>query len=168
MHASRVADERIEKLERVFRIAQEVPCRILGHSLIDGFALATMKPSALNEEIVHFGDLKLGSIVKGRISSVEKTGIRIALSSTSTISGFIPVVHCSDAGTQSFLKKAKVGKKMRCRIIKLEALHRRVLLTAKPSLLESDVAMFSSYDQCAFISEYDATRNERCHFRCLI
>jgi rRNA biogenesis protein RRP5 len=151
VHASRVADERIEKLERAFRIAQEVSCRILGHSLIDGFALATMKPSALNEEIVHFGDLKLGSIVKGRVSSVEKTGIRIALSSTSAISGFIPVVHCSDAGTQSFLKKAKVGKKMRCRIIKLEASHRRVLLTAKPSLLDSDVVMFSSYDQCAFV-----------------
>ena len=58
VHASRVGDERIEKLERAFQIAQEVPCRILGHSLLDGLALATMKPSALNEEIVHFGDVK--------------------------------------------------------------------------------------------------------------
>jgi rRNA biogenesis protein RRP5 len=127
--------------------------------LIDGLALATMKPSALNEEIVHFGDLKLGSIVKGRVASVEKTGIRIALSSTSAITGFIPVVHCSDAGTQSFLKKAKVGKKMKCRVLKLESSHRRVLLTAKPSLLDSDVNMFSSYDQCTF------HRTRHCIFR---
>jgi rRNA biogenesis protein RRP5 len=151
VHASRVGDERIEKLERSFQVAQEVPCRILGHSLIDGLALATMKPSALNEEIVHFGDLKLGNIVKGRVSSVEKSGIRLTLSSTSAISGFVPILHCSDAGTKSFLKKAKVGKKMKCRIIKLEASQRRVLLTAKPSLLDSDVLMFSSYEQCTFM-----------------
>jgi hypothetical protein len=44
-----------------------------------------------------------------------------------------------------------VGKKMKCRIIKLEPSHRRVLLTAKPSLLEADGMMFSSYDQCVFI-----------------
>ncbi len=118
-----------------------------------------MKPSALNEEIVHFGDLKLGNIVKGRVVSVEKSGIRLALSSTSAISGFVPMVHCSDTGTKSFLKKTKVGKKMKCRIIKLEASQRRVLLTAKPSLLESDVLMFSSYEQCAFIQPFCISRS---------
>lgn len=148
MHASRAGDERIDKLERAFQVAQEVPCRILGFSLIDGLALATMKPSALNEDIVHFGDLQLGGIVKGRILSVESTGIRLTLSSSATITGFVPLLHCSDAGTKSFLKKAKVGKKMRCRVIKLEASHRRVLLTAKPSLLDSEIIMFSSYEQC--------------------
>lgn len=50
-HVSNLGDVRIEKVDKAFKVGQEVKARVIGFRLVDGLALVSLKPSVLSQQV---------------------------------------------------------------------------------------------------------------------
>jgi rRNA biogenesis protein RRP5 len=70
VHISRVADKKVESLEKMFKVGSIHRIRLLGFSGIEGMAQGSMRPSVLNATVMRASDVKVGDIVEGTVSRV--------------------------------------------------------------------------------------------------
>jgi hypothetical protein len=62
VHISRVSDTRSEHLERSYKVGQEVACRIVGSSMVEGWAAASLKASVLKAAVLTYSDVQAGQV----------------------------------------------------------------------------------------------------------
>lgn len=90
-------------------------------------------------------DLKVGKIVEGKVSSIQKFGIFIRLSD-SNISGLCHISNVADTPVSDLSKHYKVGDLIQAKIITVELEKQRVSLGLKPSLLQRDESSVETSD----------------------
>jgi len=73
VHISRIADTKVEHIERKFRPGRVLRARLTGVSAIDGSFIATTRDSAVAESSAATG-LKVGALVEGTVAKVMWTG----------------------------------------------------------------------------------------------
>ena len=56
-HISDVADDRVEKLDKVLKRGQKVPARVIGSRPMDGLAVLSLKPSLVEQYLTVRGML---------------------------------------------------------------------------------------------------------------
>jgi len=143
-HISRVSDEHVEKLGKKYKVGSTHRCRILGFNSLDGLVNLTMETSVIEQPFLHYHDIKPGTIVKGKIITLEKFGMLISVSDH--IRGLCPTLHLADINLQHPEKKLKEGKVVKCRVLSVEPERRRLLLTHKKTMVESDLPLIT---QCS-------------------
>ena len=62
VHISRISDSRSEHIERHFKPEQEVACRVVGHNLLEGWAVLSLKASALAAAVLNYSDVQPGQV----------------------------------------------------------------------------------------------------------
>lgn len=50
-HVSNLADGRVERVDKAFKVGQAVRARVIGFRLVDGLALVSLKPSVLKQQV---------------------------------------------------------------------------------------------------------------------
>ncbi|CAF4402486.1 unnamed protein product, partial [Adineta steineri] len=96
-----------------FTAGQKIQCRIIGISLSSNLAICTLKKSIIDAPFITYSDIKIGSLVKGTITNVDKHGLIINL--TKYINGFVPIIHNADIPIKEALSKFPLMKKVQCR-----------------------------------------------------
>ncbi len=61
---------------------------------------------------------------------------------TPTISALCPKMHFADVSLKNPEKKFKVGSKITCRVLNIDHRRKRITLTNKPSLINSNLPMY--------------------------
>ncbi|KAL9983734.1 hypothetical protein ACROYT_G005955 [Oculina patagonica] len=134
-HISRVSDEHVEKLGKKYKVGSTHRCRILGFNSLDGLVNLTMEKSVIEQPFLRYHDIKPGTLIKGKIITLEKFGMLISVSDH--IRGLCTTLHLADINLQHPEKKLKEGKVVKCRVLSVEPGRRRLLLTHKKTLVES-------------------------------
>lgn len=148
VHISRVSSEgKIENLEKVdgkYQVGSQHPARVLGFNPMDGLFNLSMEKRVLEQPYLRIEDIKVGAIVKGKIDKILDRGALI-VNLADGISGIVEEDHLSDVKLKNPEKKFRVGLEVRTRVLATNR-RRRVYLTLKKTLVNSEAPVISSYN----------------------
>ncbi len=143
-HISNLADQKIDKLEGRYRPGQVVGARVIGLRPMDGLASLSLKPSVLEQTFLSPGDVNPGMKVTGTVVKSEEGALIVAL--TSHLKALVPGLHMSDIASSKAYKKYKEGQKVTGKILQVDASQKKLLLTLKPSLVDSKLPVLSKIE----------------------
>ncbi|OQS07493.1 rRNA biogenesis protein rrp5 [Thraustotheca clavata] len=144
-HISRCSDTRVDKLDKMFKIDQIFPGRVVGFSLFDGVVNVTLAPSAINKTVLRLTDLQAGTIIKGKVIAVESWGILVEI--CEGIRGVVSAAHAPSVALKKTMSKYKPGHGIECRVLKVDVPAKKVHLTLKKGLVSSELPPLTSYEQ---------------------
>ncbi|KAJ3090994.1 hypothetical protein HK102_001993 [Quaeritorhiza haematococci] len=143
VHISRVADSRISKFDKRHKAGSKHPARVIGFDHLDGLVHVSLQPSVIDQPFMRYDDLKPQMMVKGRIAKLDKFGMIIAI--TDSIKGLCPTLHMSEVKLTDPKKLFKVGAAIKCQVLSVDPKRRRLILTHKKSLMNSNLPAIASY-----------------------
>ncbi|CAM9127824.1 unnamed protein product [Choristocarpus tenellus] len=145
VHISRLSDERVEHVEKLYKLGQKVQCRITGSSLVEGWSAGSLKASVLAASVIKYADLKPAMAVEGEIVAVEAFGVLVRLSNA--VRALVTRHHLSEAGVKNPKKRFKVGSIIQGRVLTVESEESKATLTLKTSLVNDAERPITSYDE---------------------
>ncbi|KAG0135944.1 hypothetical protein HOY82DRAFT_479619 [Tuber indicum] len=149
VHISRVSsDSRIEVLSKDSGLHQTGSvhmARIIGYNSMDGLYLVSMEQKVLDQPFLRVEDIKIGEVVKGTIDRVLDSG-RVIVSLAEGITGIVDELHLSDIRLKHPEKKFREGIEVKARVLLTDPSKRKVMLTLKKAIVNSDAPIISSYE----------------------
>ncbi|KAA6408620.1 MAG: nucleic acid-binding [Lasallia pustulata] len=155
VHISRVADGKTESLSESigpYKVGSVHRARIVGYNPVDGLFLASLEQKIINEPFLRIEDVQIGQIVKGKIEKlvVNATGVGgVLVNIAAGITGLVPEIHLADIHLQHPEKKFREGLSVTARILSVDLEKRQIRMTLKKSLVNTDAAIWSSFDNLA-------------------
>ncbi|KAI7898321.1 uncharacterized protein BX663DRAFT_525423 [Cokeromyces recurvatus] len=144
VHISRLSDEHISTFNGTagkFKVGSTHRARVLSYNPIDALLVLTLQPSVLAEKYMHIADIEVGSTIECEVEKIVPAGIIVKVSKS--ISGLVPTIHMADVKLTHPELKFKAGKKISCRVLRLDLMKQRVYLTLKKSLINSEYPIFT-------------------------
>ncbi|MCJ1281625.1 rRNA biogenesis protein rrp5 [Xylographa opegraphella] len=155
VHISHLSDKKVETISDTtgsYMVGTVHRARILNYNPMDGLFLASFEQSVLELPFLKLEDVEVGQIVKGKVSKlvVNAAGIGgVLVSLTENISGLVSEMHLADVHLQHPEKKFREGLSVTARVLSINLDRRLMRLTLKKSLVNSDAAVWSSYQKLA-------------------
>ncbi|KAI8991069.1 hypothetical protein BDF20DRAFT_811062 [Mycotypha africana] len=143
VHISRLADERIANITPTsgkFKIGSVHRARVLSYNPVDALLVLSLQPSVLAEKYLRITDIEVGSDIECEIEKLIDAGILVKISKS--ISGLVPAIHMADVKLTRPELKFKPGKKITCRVFRIDPVKQKVFLTLKKSLINSEYPLF--------------------------
>lgn len=130
-----------------YRKGTQHQARACQFNRLDGVVIVSLQASILQRPYMKYADVEVGDGVRGVVEKVCPFGLIVSV--TETIRGLCPRVQVSDTRSVTSRpgKKFKEGSEVRCRVLKVDAAHRRLLLTCKKSLVRDSAKLLSDYSQ---------------------
>eukprot|EP00741_Cyanophora_paradoxa_P002551 tig00000605_g2475.t1 len=147
VHISRASDGHVEKLEKAFKPGSRHRARVVSHSAIDGLLGLSLQKSVIEAPILRLADCVPGMLVKGKVADVKESGVIVTIADH--VRGLIPKMHLGDVRIKHPEKKFKVGADVTVRVLTVSPAERKLLLTHKRTLVESDLPIIASKQQAA-------------------
>ncbi|CAI6341074.1 unnamed protein product [Periconia digitata] len=144
-HVSKLADDRVDtpsELSGPFQLASKHKARVIGYNTLDGMFQLSLQQKVLDQPFLRIEDIKLGSIVKGKVSKLiaDKSGsTAVIVQLADGISGFVNETHLADVRLQHPERKFREGASVNARVLSTNTEKHQVILTLKKSLVNSDV-----------------------------
>uniref|UniRef100_A0AAR2JGU7 Protein RRP5 homolog n=1 Tax=Pygocentrus nattereri TaxID=42514 RepID=A0AAR2JGU7_PYGNA len=110
---------------------------ILSYSFIHSYR------STIAATYFSYHDIKEGQLIEGMVQNLEKYGMHIKISDH--IKGLIPRLHLADVTLTNPEKKFKEGMKVKCRVLFVDPVKKKLILSRKKALIESTLPLFLSY-----------------------
>ena len=155
VHISRVADGKTESLSEsigLYKVGSVHQARIIGYNAMDGLFLASLEQKIINEPFLRIEDVQVGQIVKGRIEKliVNATSVGgLLVNIAAGITGLVPEMHLADIHLQHPEKKFREGLSVTARVLSVDLDKRQIRMTLKKTLVNTDAAAWSSFDNLA-------------------
>lgn len=144
VHISKIQDEKIDKIGKRFNAGTSHAARIIGLNYCDGMVLLSMQPKVLAQPFVRLNDIPVGSVVKGEVIAIETFGVLVKI--TDTIVGLCPSLHLADISLSHPEKLFKKGAIMKFRVISKDIIDKKLILTAKKSIINSKLNPIMDYE----------------------
>ena len=144
VHVSNLADTKVEKVNKKFKVGSVHKARVIGCDMCDSLILVTLQQSVIDQPIMRHADIQVGSIVKGQILKVQEAGVIVAI--TPSIRALCTPQHFSDASISQPEKLFKIGASMKFQVIAVDTQNKRVLLTHRRSLMTSQLTQIRTYE----------------------
>ncbi|KIW20985.1 hypothetical protein PV08_01564 [Exophiala spinifera] len=151
-HISRLSDEKIDTLSEItgpFKLGTDHKARILDYNPIDNLYVLSLEPKVLSQPFLRFDDVPLGAVVKGTVEKIiiGSNGVSgLLVNLAEGISGLVPQIHMSDVDLKHPEKKFRVGQTVTARVLSTDPARRRLKLTLKKSLVNSDQKPWLNFD----------------------
>ncbi|KAL8934717.1 MAG: hypothetical protein Q9216_005767 [Gyalolechia sp. 2 TL-2023] len=152
VHISRIADRKIESIAAdtgPYKVGSTHAARIIGYNYMDGLYIVSLEPKILAQPFLSVDDVEVGQVTKGSIQKllVNENGINgLIVSIAEGVTGLVPELHFSDIHLQHPERKFKEGASVTARVLSKLPAKRQLRLTLKKTLVNSDSAIWSSYD----------------------
>lgn len=167
VHISRLSDEKITKITAPFRVNTLHPCRIIDYDPFAAISIASMAPSTLNQQFLTIESIPIGSVVRGEVTTITP-GLGILVNLSERIRALCPINHLTETQSQDALKSYRIGQKFKFRVLSTDAAARRVMLTRKKGLLESETAPLCDYNDAIAGEFYDGYIASIRPFGCIV
>ncbi|KAI1297139.1 Protein RRP5 -like protein [Halotydeus destructor] len=141
------ADASDVSLENKYLPGSEHKCRVKIISYIDNFMRVTLKPSIVDLESIALDDVKVGSVLKGKVVRLIKAGLVLQLGYR--LRAFVPTIHLSDTALKHPEKMFPLHKEVICRVKKVDTSvdPPKIAATCKKSLMSHKAKILSSYSE---------------------
>ncbi|KAL1892020.1 rRNA biogenesis protein rrp5 [Ceratocystis pirilliformis] len=152
-HISAVSDEKVDALfesSGPYQIDSKHKARITSYNAMDGMFQLSLQPAVLARQYLRMEDVPIGAIVDCTVENVPVgpdgvTGVVAKISPG--IVGFIIAKHLADVELQNPEKKFRPGVSIKARVLALDLQSRKLRLTLKKTLVNSDAPVISTFDQ---------------------
>ncbi|KAI5457806.1 hypothetical protein BGZ63DRAFT_515567 [Mariannaea sp. PMI_226] len=152
VHISRVKDGKVESLYETsgpYKVGSEHKGRVVGYNEVDGVFQISFEKSVLDRQYLRLEDVPVGAIVTCDIQKVligEKGVSGLILKVNDGITGLVPDLHLSDVQLKNPEKKFREGMKVKARVLSVDLHKRRMLLTLKKTLVNSEASVIKSHE----------------------
>ncbi|RDA87250.1 hypothetical protein CP532_1341 [Ophiocordyceps camponoti-leonardi (nom. inval.)] len=153
VHISRVKDGKVDALYEgsgPYQLQSVHKGRVIGYSELDGLFHLSFEKSILEQPYIRLEDVPIGAVVTGDIDKllVNEHGVSgLIVKIADGISGFVVERHFADVRLQHPEKKFREGMKVKARVLSVNPSTRRMRLTLKKTLVNSEAPVATSLDQ---------------------
>eukprot|EP00850_Spirogloea_muscicola_P003615 SM000014S00403 [mRNA] locus=s14:1118681:1131628:- [translate_table: standard] len=144
VHISNAAEERVDKLEKSFKVGQKVRTRVIGLRPMDALAILSMKASVIDQLLLSPSDIMPGMLLHGTISAIEPYGFLLKLADG--IRALCPLQHLSDVQYHKPPSRFQVGMKLKVRVLMCNIDTRKITVTHKRSLVATKLPIITSIE----------------------
>lgn len=151
-HISRVKDGKIDALyssSGPFQVDSTHKGRIIGFNPVDGLFQVSLQKSVLEQQYIRLDDVPIGAVVNGEIEKIVigEEGISgLVIKVAEGVTSYVAEKHFSDIRLQHPEKKFREGLKVKARVLSVDLARRRMKLTMKKTLVNSEAPVIKSYD----------------------
>eukprot|EP00388_Colpodella_angusta_P005501 GDKJ01016982.1.p1 GENE.GDKJ01016982.1~~GDKJ01016982.1.p1 ORF type:complete len:1385 (+),score=556.55 GDKJ01016982.1:76-4155(+) len=142
VHVTRASNEKKEHIKDAIAVSSKITAKILHPNYLEGGVGVTTRPIDVETSTFTIQDVKVGSVVSGTIVKVGDKFLVVALSET--VSGIVNLEHVNDIPLNKMPAKFSVGVKAKFRVLDVDVEKRRIILTAKKSLVTAPEETFIS------------------------
>ncbi|KAI9731001.1 MAG: rRNA biogenesis protein rrp5 [Cirrosporium novae-zelandiae] len=152
VHISRVSDDIIETLSEAtgkYKVGSVHQARVTGYNSVDRLFLLSMEQKIIDQPFLRIEDVKVGENVKCKVEKLiinPAGGSEALIRLADGISGLVSEIHLADIHLQHPERKFREGTSVSARVLLVDVSKRRIRLTLKKSLVNSDAPVWSSYD----------------------
>ena len=152
VHISKVMDGRTESLSEstgAYKVGSIHKARVIGYNSMDGLFIISLEPSVIDQRFLRLEDVKIGDIVDGTIKKliINETGLTgLLIKIAEVLNGYVSVSHFADVPLQHPERKFKEGLSVKARVLSISIERRKVRLTLKKSIVNSDAQVWDSYE----------------------
>lgn len=137
-----LSDSTLKEIDEKW-ITNPQKARMIGLDAFDAQVNLSLQPSILSKAFLRVKDIKPGEIVQGVVSKLSDAGVQVEL--TDQIFALVPPEHYADVLLSKPEKKFKPGMKVKARVLRVDPVRRRVILTLKKTLIQSDLPLITDY-----------------------
>lgn len=151
VHISRISDEKTDitlKSPGPYNINSVHRGRIIGYNSLDGIFLVSLEQKILDQAFLRIEDLTIGQVVKGKVERLvlNANGVGgLLVNLANGITGLVPEMHMADVALLHPERKFKEGMNVTARVLSTNPDLRKVRLTLKKALVNSEALPITSY-----------------------
>ncbi|KAF2489783.1 rRNA biogenesis protein-like protein RRP5 [Lophium mytilinum] len=152
-HISRISNEKIESLtdsSGPYKLESKHRARVIGYNPMDGLYLVSLETSVLDQPFFRHEDVQVGQIVKGKVEKLIATGegrSAVIVNLAEGITGVVPEMHLADVHLSHPDRKFREGVSVTARVLAVDLSRRKIRLTLKKSLVNSEAQPWTDYDK---------------------
>ncbi|KAI0095104.1 nucleic acid-binding protein [Irpex rosettiformis] len=147
VHISQTSDDHVPSLSPSsgpWKCGTIHRARVTGYYPLDGLLQLTLRPSILEQKFIQVGEVQVGEVIKGTVKKLTDSALFVSMSGN--VDGVIWPTHYADIMLKHPQKRFKPGGSIKCRILVVDPERKRVVLTAKKTLLESTLPIISKLE----------------------
>ncbi|KAF1982451.1 rRNA biogenesis protein RRP5 [Aulographum hederae CBS 113979] len=150
-HISRISDDKVEDLSSTsgrYKLGSSHHSRVVGYNPIDGLYRVSLEKKVLEQAFLRVEDVPVGQVLKCSVEKLifnDKGAGGLLLKLSDGITGLCPENHMSDIQLRNPERKFKEGSVVNARVLSVDPEKRRIQLTLKKSLVNSDEPIWSDY-----------------------
>ncbi|KAL6310100.1 U3 snoRNP-associated protein Rrp5 [Sparassis latifolia] len=145
VHISQTSDEHVPALSSSsgpWKVGTVHRARVTGYFPFDGSLQLSLRPSILEKKFLQVSELQVGEIIKGTVKKLTDSAMFVSISGS--VDGIIWPNHYADIQLKHPQKRFKPGASIKCRVFVVDPERKRVVLTAKKTLLDSTLPIVST------------------------
>ncbi|EQK98580.1 Nucleic acid-binding, OB-fold-like protein [Ophiocordyceps sinensis CO18] len=153
VHISRVKDGKVDALYESsgpYQLGSVHQGRVVGYSELDGLFHISFQKTILEQQYIRLEDVPIGGVVDCEIEKlvINEEGVSgLIVKVAEGITGLVPERHMSDVQLQHPEKKFRPGMKVKARVLSMNLSRKRMRLTLKKTLVNSEAPVIKSYDE---------------------
>ncbi|XP_060027377.1 protein RRP5 homolog [Erinaceus europaeus] len=118
-------------------------CRVIDYSQMDELTLLSLRTSIIEAPYLRYHDIKPGTLVTGTVLTIKPYGMLVKVGHQ--IRGLVHPTHLADILLKNPEKKYHIGDEVKCRVLLCDPEARKLSLTLKKTLVESQLPLITSY-----------------------
>ncbi|RDX51109.1 U3 snoRNP-associated protein Rrp5 [Lentinus brumalis] len=145
VHISQVSDEHVPTLSSssgAWKLGTVHKARVTGYYPLDGILQLSLRPSVLAQKFLQVADVQVGEVIKGTVKKLTDSALFVSISGN--VDGVIWPNHYADITLKHPQKRFKPGGSIKCRVLVVNPERKRIALTAKKTLVESNLPIVST------------------------
>ncbi|KZV74937.1 nucleic acid-binding protein [Peniophora sp. CONT] len=147
VHISHVSDEHVVSLPSnsgAWKIGSSQRARVIGYYPLDGLLQLSFRPSVLEQKFLQVGDVQPGELVKGTIKQLTDKALFVSISGN--VDAVVFPNHYADITLKQPQRRFKPGASIKCRVLVVDPERKRIALTAKKTLVESELPIITAFE----------------------
>ncbi|KAJ6779752.1 hypothetical protein PWT90_06284 [Aphanocladium album] len=152
VHISRVKDGKVDALYESsgpYKVGSTHEGRVVGYNEMDGVFHLSFQKSVLEQTYIRHEDVPIGAVMTCDIEKlvINEDGVNgLVLKIAEGITGFVTERHLSDVKLQHPEKKFRQGMKIKARVLSNDLIKKRIRLTLKKTLVNSETPIITNYE----------------------
>ena len=150
-HISRLSDKRVDSVAETtgtYKLGSQHRIRILDFNPVDNLFAVSLQESILQRPYLRLEDVPVGDVVRVTIEKLllGGSGIKgVIVKLVDGITGLVAAEHLADVALQHPEKKFREGAQVKARVLSVDASQRRISLTFKKTLVNSDSRIWKQF-----------------------
>ena len=150
-HISRLSDKKVDSVAETtgaYKVGSQHRARILDFNPVDNLFAVSLQESVLQRAYLRLEDVTAGDVVRVTIEKLllGGSGIKgVVVKLVDGITGLVAAEHLADVALQHPEKKFREGAHVKARVLSVDASQRRISLTFKKTLVNSDSRIWKQF-----------------------
>uniref|UniRef100_A0A915ER45 S1 motif domain-containing protein n=1 Tax=Ditylenchus dipsaci TaxID=166011 RepID=A0A915ER45_9BILA len=143
--ALRIHIDDVDKNISKYALDSSHVCRVIGYNSLERLLLVSCKSYILSQKIVSVMEAKPAEKFMCTVVAIKPNGLTVNL--CGDVFGYVTTMHVKNKPSSVWQKGFRKDQKVACRVLYLDNSTKRLIMTAKPALVETTDKLVTAYDE---------------------